>query len=124
MNPRVGDVWYRAVVYKHDTSVHYEEWHVRVVTPKGIWVGRYHQDPAPLSHKENGRQWYTFSTRYIQRTKELALERLVYRTGFWVRKERARLEQAEARYKMLTGTEHPPETPRLRTIGYFPNYNE
>ena len=123
--PAVGDIWYRAIVYKHDSSVHYEKWYVHVVTPKGLWVARYHQDVSfeSLSHKENGREWYTFSTRKISRTKEEALQRLIARTAFWVKKERQRLEQAEARYKILTGSEYK-EAPLLRTFGHFPNYNE
>ena len=124
MTPAVGDIWYRAVWGKIDGHVHYEKWHVHVVTPKGIWVGRYHQDLAfeTISHKENGRQWYTFTTRRISSTKEEALARLIARTASWVKKERQRLEQAEARYKMLTGAECPPEAPRLRTFpGYFPS---
>lgn len=122
----VGDTWYRAVVYKHDLShVRYEKWHVHVVTPKGIWVARYRQDVSfePISHKENGREWYTFSTRRISRTQEEALQRLIARTAFWVKKERARLGMAEARYRMLTGSECK-EAPLLRTRSYFPNYNE
>lgn len=120
--PAVGDIWYRAIVYKHDSSVHYEKWYIHVVTPKGIWVARYHQDVSfePLSHKENGREWYTFSTRKISSTKEEALARLIARTAFWVKKERQRLAQAEARYEMLTGSECK-EAPMLRTRSYFPS---
>jgi hypothetical protein len=76
-----------------------------------------------VTHHQAQDEWYTFSTRRISRTEEEALQRLIARTAFWVKKERARLKMAEARYKMLTGGEVK-EAPLLRTLGYFPNYNE
>lgn len=102
--PAVGDIWYRAIMYKHDSSVHYEKWYVHAVTPKGVWVGRCHPDVSfeALSHKESGRRWYSLSTRRISRTKEEALERLIRRTARWVTLERDRLATAEKRYAALT----------------------
>jgi len=127
---QVGDVWYRAEVWgKIDGKLYYEEWHVAAVTPKGMWVSRGRgtlpefDNPTekrlmgqfvPVTHVQAGHRWFSFDTRFIQRTKEGALERLIARTAYWVKKERARLARAEERYAMLTGG-GPEEAPLLRT---------
>lgn len=126
-----GDVWYRAEVWgKIDEKLHYEEWYVTAVTPKGMWVSQGRRSVLPtfdsltekrlmgqfiaVTHASARHRWFSFGTRFIQRTKEAALQQLIARTAYWVKKERVRLDKAERRYAMLTGS--PLEVPLLEVL--------
>lgn len=91
MSAKVGDTWYRYVNRHYGSGVKIccDEYTVRKVTPKGVWL-------------EYG-PWVAFNTRkrYAYPTKELALDSFIRRKEWQVRHLTLELEKAKEALKLV-----------------------
>lgn len=101
----VGQLLYRATTTRGN-YVLYSQWEVIKVTEKGAWIQRM---PPSMCDKT---QWVSLTTRFVSRSREEALMRLISRTESWVRHEKRRLNMAQER--LLNLTTNPKTVPVLR----------
>lgn len=102
----VGQLLYRATT-THSNYVMYSRWEIIKVTEKGAWIQRMY----PSMYDKT--QWVSLTTRFVSRSQEEALTRLIRRTESWVRHAKRRLSMAQER--LTTLTTNPETVPVLRT---------
>lgn len=102
-----GQLLYRATTM-HGNYVLYSRWEVIRATAKGAWIQRVY----PSMYDKP--QWVSLTTRFVSRSQEEALARLISRTEAWVRHEKRRLNMAQERLTSLTTN---PKTVQVLRIG-------
>jgi predicted NUDIX family NTP pyrophosphohydrolase len=91
----VGQLLYRATATTGEYAF-YAEWEVTKVTEKGAWI-------TPKTYfTRDEKKWVSATTRFVSRSQEEALARLIRRTESWVRHAKHKLGKAEERLTNLT----------------------
>lgn len=119
MSYEVGQILHRAYFRCRSRDLHFDDWVVVRVTPKGGWITprwRWEEWQADIRQDEKdgnvfaalgraeedlARKWVPLDARFCSVTREEAVARLGFRTRAYLRHARAAFREAERRMELL-----------------------
>lgn len=105
-NEPVEGIWWRADCYAYSSNAKFEKWVIERKTPKGRWIRPEGFEGRALPLPKVYRKWVPDSPKFVQRTKQEALEALFHRKRSYLWRAEMRLMEAREQFetaKRLSG---------------------